>query len=502
MKRTVRKWVTSLMLSIGILTSQAQTLSLDSLRAMALRNNKELAVNRMKQEVARNNRRIARTNYLPKVQVAGGYLYSSREVSLLNDEQKAALGGLGTTVAGTLNENLSGAMTQMVQSGLISMQQAQVIGQIVAQAAPAFQQTLNHVGQNLSEAFRTDTRHMWGGSVMLTQPLFMGGKIIAYNKITDAAERLAQNATDAEIQNTIYATDQAYWLVVSLRHKQQLAETFCELVRKLDADVQKMIQEGVATRADGLNVSVKVNEAEMALLQVTDGLTLARMALCQLCGLPIDADISLADEDREDLEAEEMSLLATDESIALQNRPELKMLNEAVEMNRQNINVTRAEHLPSLALTGGYLVSNPNLYNGFQKKLSGMWNVGIVLKMPVWDWLEGLYKVRTARINTQMARYQLEDAKEKIRLQVNQSTFLANEAHERLNMARKNIEYAEENLRTANVGFKEGVIATSDLLTAQTAWMQARSQKIDAEINLHLTQANLRKTLGTLTIKN
>lgn len=497
----MKRFTSFILLILFLATAQAQVLSLDSARALALRNNKELAISRLKQDVAKYNRQSARTNYLPKVEAIGGYLYTNKELSLLSTAQKDALGNLGTIAGQSLMESLPSAVTTMVQTGLISMQQAQALNQIAAQAGPAFQQALNGVGQSLADAFRTDTRYLWGGSIMVTQPIFMGGKIVAYNKITDAAERLASSATEAEEQNTIYNTDQAYWLVVSLKHKQQLAQAFYDLVKKLDDDVQKMIEEGVATRADGLSVSVKVNEAEMALLQVEDGLTLAKMALCQQCGLPLDGTLILADEDREEIISMTTSAVA-DENTALQNRPELKMLEEAIEMNRQNIRVTRADFLPTLALMGGYTATNPSVFNGFQKKLNGVWNVGVVLKVPVWNWLEGLYKVRSARTNTQMARYQLEDAKEKIRLQVSQSSFQVSEAGKRLEMARKNISHAEENLRSANIGFKEGVIPTSDVLAAQTAWMQAQSQKIDAEINAKLSEVNLQKVLGTLNIEH
>lgn len=57
-----------------------------------------------------------------------------------------------------------------------------------------------------------------------------------------------------------------------------------------------MINEGVATKADGLSVRVKVNEAEMTLTKVEDGLSLARMLLCQLCGIDLSSPITLADE--------------------------------------------------------------------------------------------------------------------------------------------------------------------------------------------------------------
>ena len=65
-------------------------------------------------------------------------------------------------------------------------------------------------------------------------------------------------------------------------------------------------------------------------------------------------------------------------------------------------------------------------------------------------------------------------------------------------MAQSNIARAEENLRTANLGYKEGVISTTTVMQAHTAWLQAQSQKIDAEIDVKLSQVELRKALGTL----
>ena len=65
-------------------------------------------------------------------------------------------------------------------------------------------------------------------------------------------------------------------------------------------------------------------------------------------------------------------------------------------------------------------------------------------------------------------------------------------------MAKASTDRAEENLRTANLGFREGVISSTTVIEAQTAWLQAKSQKIDAEIEVKLSQVNLQKALGTL----
>jgi outer membrane protein TolC len=293
----------------------------------------------------------------------------------------------------------------------------------------------------------------------------------------------------------LYNIDQAYWQVVSLRHKQRLAQSYLDLVKKLDGDVQKMIEEGVATRSEGLSVSVKVNEAEMTLTKVNDGLVLSKMLLCQLCGLPVSEQLSLVDEESEDIvETAPM----TETNLTTENRPELKMLQNVVDMSRQTTNILKAGNLPQVALIGGYAVTNPNLYDGFRRKFGGAWNVGVMVRVPVWNWGDVAYKVRASKGATAIAKLELDDAREKMELQLNQCNFQVSEANKKLEMAKTNISRAEENLRTANLGFQEGVISTTTVMEAQTAWLQAQSQKIDAEIEVKLSQVNLKKALGTL----
>ena len=158
----------------------------------------------------------------------------------------------------------------------------------------------------------------------------------------------------------------------------------------------------------------------------------------------------------------------------------------------------KAGNLPQVMLTGGYLITNPSLYNGFEKKFRGLWNVGVMVRVPIWNWGDVAYKVRAAKGATSIASLELEEAREMIELQVNQNTFRVAEANKKLTMANANIARADENLRTATLGFKEGVITPTTVMEAQTAWLQAQSQKIDAEIDVKLSQVDLQKSLGTL----
>lgn len=467
--------------------SAQRILTLDSCRAMALRNNKQMGVSKTKQDVAANLRKSARTMYLPNVSALGGYMWTSKEISILTDAQKAALGGLGTNAV----TGLQGALGTIVGS-LPAAAQAKIGTDMATMAG-----TLNQTGQGVVDALRTDTRNMFAGAVMVTQPVFMGGAIVAMNKMADISEQMAANSLEAKRQNTLFNIDQAYWQVVSLRHKERLAESFLELVKKLDSDVQKMVEEGVATKSDRLNVSVKVNEAEMALTKVTDGLVLSKMLLCQLCGLPVNEQVKLADEESNNLPIADVKAVPNME-IANMYRPELKLLQNTVDLSKQAMNVLKAGNLPKVLLMGGYAVSNPNTFNGFEKKFAGFWNVGVMVHVPIWNWGDVKYKVRAAKGATTIANLELDEAREMIELQVNQKAFLVNEANKKLAMAQSNIAHAEENLRTANLGFKEGVIASSVVIEAQTAWLQAQSQKIDAEIDVKLSQVELQKALGTL----
>ena len=472
------------------LSGNAQRLlTLDSCRAMALRNNKQMGVAKIKQEVNANLRKSARTQYLPKVNAVGGYLWMSREISILSDDQKDALSNMGTNTTAKLQEALA-----PLASTLPAESQAKM-----ASGLSQFSGALNQVGAGIVDGFRTDTRNMAAGAVTVTQPVFMGGALVAANKMADINEQMASNSLEMKRQNTLFNIDQAYWQVVSLRHKQTLAESYVALVKKLKVDVQKMIDQGVATKGDGLNVGVRVNEAEMALTQVTDGLELSKMLLCQMIGLDEETEITLADEESDGLTGiSGQSDLSGTTDIAVANRPELKVLQNTVDLSKQTTNALKAGNLPTVLVTGGYMISNPNTFNGFEKKFGGVWNVGVVVRIPVWNWGDVKYKVRASKGATAMANLELDDAREMVNLQVKQSNFKVKEAQKKLTMAQSNVANADENLRMANLAFKEGTASYTTVMEAQTAWNQAQSQKIDAEIGVKLSEVELQKALGTL----
>lgn len=84
---------------------------------MALRNNKQLGISKLKQDVAANLRKSARTKYLPHISAVGTYQHTTRAISLLNDQQKAALPNLGTGIAKGMEPTVAGLGTSFAQMG-------------------------------------------------------------------------------------------------------------------------------------------------------------------------------------------------------------------------------------------------------------------------------------------------------------------------------------------------------------------------------------------------
>lgn len=447
MKRSIILFVS--LCFTGSLSAQ-QVFTLEECRNLAIQNNKELQIAGEKVKAAGEERKAAITKYFPQISAMGTYMRNEKNLNLVDFGQL-------------------GPLAELVPSGI-------------------------------KDFLELDIRNIWVGNISLVQPVFMGGKIIAYNQITEYAKELAKTMNNTKLQDIIYATDEGYWQVVSLVNKKKLADAYVELLRKMDHDVDLMIKEGVATEADGLSVKVKLNEAEVAQTKVDNGLNLTRMLLAQICGLPLEGEMKLADENLETLQEKELPTQTANVNEAFINRNELKSLDYAVKIYKKKETIALAEMLPNVGFTANYLVTNPTMFNGFKNEFAGMWNLGFVMKVPLSGWVEGSFKRNSARAETRIKQLEWEHAKEKIELQVNQSVYKVNEAEKKLTASGRNMENAEENLRHANYGFEEGVIPALNLMQAQTAWFSAHSSLIDAQIEVKLTEVYLKKAMGKLSV--
>ncbi len=478
-KLTAALWV-FLAGAVSAPVSTAETYSLDSCRAMALSNNKELMVKAERVRQAGYQRKQAFAAYLPALDFAGGYTYNQKKLSLFDSDQ----------LLPTKSFNLA---TQSYEFNVVTNP---ITHQPVT--TPDGTPIPSEVALIPKEAMEFDIHNVFFGAVTLTQPIYMGGKIVAMNRLAKIQEEANRMLQENESQNVIYAVDAAYWTVVSLNAKHRLAKSYVNLLDTLDRNVKLMLDQGVATRSDLLSVDVRLNEANVDLLKVENGLSLSRMALAQICGLPVHSDINVADEGvAQAIPSAEIATRYNMEEV-YSRRPDLRALEMASEATVQQKRVALSEMLPNIALIGSYSFTNPNMFDGFKNRFGGAFSVGVMVKIPLWHWRGNYNGYRAARSAETISKIQVADAREKIDLQVSQAAYKAQEAVKTYLATESNLAKAQENLRTATLGFREGVITTDDVMAAQTAWLKAHSENIDAMIDVKLCDVYLSKVLGTL----
>jgi len=428
-----------------------KVIQLEDCRQMALNHNKSVQMAQESVQAARELKKAAFTQFLPNFSANGAYTWNQKNLSLLSENAKLPTYSLTT---GTMT-----GYTVLPKSAL-----------------------------------EYDIQNIFAGSIGFLQPIFMGGKIKELYHIAKYGENLALAQQENKITELLLEVDEAYWRVVSLESKVQLAKEYRNLVAQVDSDVNVSIEEGVATKSEALKVKVKLNEADITVTKAEDGLNLSRMALNQLCGIALEDVYTLADQDLAD--ETPTRLIPIDQ--ALNNRPEIKQLTQMENIAKSNEKIMLSRFMPNIVLSGNYLLTNPNSFDGYKNEFGGMFSVGIVANIPLYHFGDKIHTLNAAKSQHKIATLQLEETKEKMQLQIKQSSYKVAESLKKKTSTQHNIEQAEENLHYATEGFDAGVITSTDLLGAQTAWLSAKSENIDATIDVKLCNLYLSKSLGTL----
>ena len=452
-------------------------LSLEDCRRLAIENNKKLKIADEEVKASEAQKAEAFTKYLPGIDAMGVYLRNQKEINLLSENAYLPVGSFGADGKFMPDWKIGADEKPLVVNG---------------------QYVPDKVALLPKESMTVDARNVGVVQVGLTQPVYMGGKIRAYNQIAGLSEQLAKSKRSGEVQNVILATDEAYWQIISLVNRKKLADKYVQTLQKFVKDVELMHTTGVATKADVLSVRVKLNEGEMVQTKVDNGLSLSRMLLNQICGLPTDTIVAL-EEEVTGTKVETVPEETLDEVYS--RRPEVTSLQLATDIYKKKEKLALSEYLPTVALTANYMSMTPSFFDGISTKFEGMWSVGVGIKAPIFHWGASRKSLRNAKAQTNAMNYKLEEAKEQIELQVNQAEFKMKEVAKKLAMAEKNLERAEENLKFADLGFREGTIPVLNVLEAQTAWLTANSELIDTRIEARLCKVYLEKAYGILDFK-
>ena len=488
----MKKRYLALVVLFSAWSMSAQTvLTLDDCRQMAISHNKTLQIAQENVKAANELKKAAFTQFFPNFSANGTYTWNEKNLSLLSEDKYLPVYNMSANgtpnYAGSWNNSWT-----MVNGSPVPLD---------ASGTPFNPKTNPEkiLWKNYAllpkDAMEFDIQNVFAGTVGFVQPLFMGGKIVELYKIAKYGENLAEAQKINREHELMIEVDEAYWRDESIENKIKLAKEYRILVAKVEENVKVMIEEGVATKAEALKVRVKLNEADVTVARAENGLSLSRMALNQLCGLPLEAVYALNDENL-GKEIVVPQLIPLEQ--ALGNRPEVTALTQLQNIAKSNEKLMFSRFLPTIALSGNYLVSNPNVYNGYENEFGGMFTVGVVAHVPLFHFGDKIHTLNAAKTQSRIATMQLEETKEKMQLQIKQTSYKVAESMKKQITTEDNVEQANENLKYATDGFEEGVISSTDLLGAQTAWLSAKSDNIDALIEVRLCNLYLQKSQGTL----
>ena len=467
--------------------------SLPQCREMALEAGMSTRMQSETRLAAAYNRKAAMAAMFPRVTANAAYMWNNADVHLLSNTADLSFGTARVLPDGTATFDWSSEST-------LGKIETAAQGTIFADAVTGIE---NNAGQRVADAYKQiydklspDLTHIFVAQVGVTQPIYAGGRLIQLYKIAKATENMAGYESDAKREQVIYNVDEAYWRVVSVAKKKELAEQYYHLLCQLEADVKEALNEGIATQSDLLKVTTKRGEAEVKKLQAENGLTLSNMALAQICGLPLGSVFRLDEAGIEDTRLPEDSL---NTEAAVAERSEVRMLEEAQKIDKSNVRLAAAGLQPNIVASAGYIYTNPNVENGFSSQWDGrgFFSAGVVVNVPIAH-ADEILRYKAAKHAANAVALKTEETRQLLTLQTTQANQKLTEAQQKITLAQLTQANAAEMLRMAQESYEAGMITASELMQAQTAWLAAATDLVDAEADAKTTETQLRKYLGKL----
>lgn len=466
-------YITLLILLIPTVQGMSQeTLTLQKCREMALQKNENLKVADKQLEKAEAQKAAARTMWLPNFSATATGIYQDNdfEMELTLPTQKP------NPMTGELEPNI---MTDPSTGSPVMDPDGNPVFNMYAWLP---------LNVSLSGAYLA--------GITLEQPIYTGGKISAGNKMADIGIEMAGENMTLQQMNAIAEADHAYWTYISVIQKVKLAKQAANMLANLVEKARDSHEVGLSSRNDFLKAQVEHNKAKLNLQKAQNGFELSRMDLCRVTGLPFNTEINAADTTISVEEPPELSL----DSEIVNLRPEYRLLQKNIDMQEQNIRLTKADFLPEAGVRAGY-----NHIGGIEFSNTDFSNTSLnvlaSLKIPLFHWGEGIKKINTARIDKEIKELELKKNKQLLQLEAEQARLNLKLAWERVHMNVTAMDQARENLRVARNNYEVGMETMTELLAAQTQWQQAFNELVDSKTDFKIKETAWLKATGKLTIK-
>lgn len=327
------------------------------------------------------------------------------------------------------------------------------------------------------------------GMVAAIQPIYAGGRIRSGYQLASLGTEVSEQQLNLTTQEVVAKTEEYYWTLVSLEAKRKTLASYDALLQSLLKDTQVAYDAGLAQKSDLLKVQLRLNEIRANKLKLENGLTLATMALCQHIGIEYSESITLTDTTFTTVAP---TMLHAPPDSAVVQRDEYALLNKAIKAELLQKQLVRGEYLPQLA------VGAQGLYLDMLDQQNTYGLAFATLSIPITDWWGGAHKLREHDMKIAIARNNLEEKSELLRLQIEKAYNELIENHEQIQVAASSVEQTQEHLKVVRDNFQAGIMSTSDMLEAQAMHQEARDALVDAKSMYQIRQVSYRKAIGQL----
>lgn len=469
------------------LTINAQEiLTIEQCRKLVLEHNQKMKIAQGQINAADALKKAAFTQYLPNFSANGAYTHTNKEFQLLNEDLFLPVVPYTAIDPSTGQVNFN---DPAVAASTFVINPATGAPVTDASGNPVFRQ-YTYVPASAS---RFGIKNLYVANAGVTQPIFMGGKILETNRIAAYTKEIAEMNFSKTQNELLYSTEEAYWRIVSLKEKVKLAKEYKSMLDTLVSDLEGIHSEGIITNNDLLKAKLKLSEAELMLLKAANGKELSKMLLCQMTGVPYSSSLELSDS-LDYVDPDLLSYMVDEDAIA--ERPELKMVEKNVDIARSGVNLMLSRYLPNIVMNAGYTFTNPNPYNGLEEEFGHDWSVGVVCNIPIFHFGDKKHTLAAAKYEHEAAALKVEETRELLVLQLQQAVYQYTESVKKCEYAQLALEQATQNLDFTNDNYEEGMLKTTDKLEAQVQWQKAWSELIDAKTEQQLAVCNLKKVTG------
>jgi outer membrane protein len=335
----------------------------------------------------------------------------------------------------------------------------------------------------------------YSASLMVTQPIFAGGSIPARLNGAKLFSLLADETVRAAMQNVVYAAEHAYYDVLLSQH---LVEISADAVRSAKAHLENVKQKrqgGIASGFDVLRAEVELSNFQAELIQNRNAINVAKANLIKVMGVSQDSEFDLSDEL---VYVPSDSTLEQAVETAFRNRPDLIAQEFDIKYQTEMLKIARSRYWPIIS---GYYTntwSKPDPHSMMEIEWGHAWQAGVTATLPIFDGFAREGELISQKARLKQAHIGLIDAEETALFELTRAQFGIANAAEFVESQRLNLTRAEEGLRLAEVGYREGTNTQVEMIDAQAALTTARANYYQAIYSHVIAKLDLQKAMGTL----